>query len=38
MKKVLMLFVFLLTASFLLLGCSTKKEKDESKLRKGTKS
>ena len=32
-----MLFVFLLTASFLLLGCSTKKEKTNLNLEKAQK-
>ncbi|MBE7146891.1 hypothetical protein FUT12_04600 [Bacillus mycoides] len=34
MKKVLMLFLLLLTASFLLIGCSAKKEKTDMNLEK----
>ena len=37
MKKVLMLFVLLLTASVLLLGCSMKKEKADMNLEKAQK-
>lgn len=37
MKKVLMLFVLLLTASILLIGCSTKKEKAGMNLEKAQK-
>ncbi|ATI49852.1 MULTISPECIES: hypothetical protein [Bacillus cereus group] len=37
MKKVFMLFVLMLTASVLLLGCSTKKEKADMNLEKAQK-
>ncbi|MCW1240549.1 MULTISPECIES: hypothetical protein [Bacillus] len=37
MKKVFMLFVLMLTASVLLLGCSTKKEKTDLNLEKAQK-
>ncbi|MCU4990299.1 hypothetical protein OCF10_15350 [Bacillus cereus] len=37
MKKVLMLFLLLLTASVLLIGCSTKKEKADMNLEKAQK-
>ncbi len=37
MKKVLMLFLLLLTASVLLIGCSTKKEKADLNLEKAQK-
>ncbi|EJR94905.1 hypothetical protein [Bacillus cereus] len=37
MKKALMLFLLLLTASFLLIGCSAKKEKADMNLEKAQK-
>ena len=37
MKKALMLFLLLLTASFLLIGCSAKKEKADMNLERRTK-
>ncbi|HDR7912096.1 TPA: hypothetical protein QCY05_001183 [Bacillus wiedmannii] len=37
MKKICMLFIFLLTASFLVIGCSAKKEKADMNLEKAQK-
>ncbi len=37
MKKALILFLLLLTASFLLIGCSAKKEKADMNLEKAQK-
>ncbi|MCQ6532512.1 hypothetical protein [Bacillus mycoides] len=37
MKKIYMLFLFLLTASILLIGCSAKKEKSDVSLEKAQK-
>lgn len=37
MKKIYMLFLFLLTTSILLIGCSAKKEKSDVSLEKAQK-